>query len=255
MSYVTHNQPTGTPTWVDLGVPDLERAMQFYGALFGWQFEVGLEEYGYYTLCLLDGRRAAALAPNPDPAATEFWWNVYLAADDVDATTQQALLAGGEVVGGPFDVPGQGRGVRLRDSVGARFGLWEGRGHVGCEVVNEPNALIRNDLVTPTPGPAREFYAAVFGFTLDANDDMPDADFTFLRRPDGHEVGGIFGNPAAPRSAWATVFEVADTDDAVRRANAAGGKAAEPTDMLYGRLAMMTDPFGVEFSVITRPSR
>jgi predicted enzyme related to lactoylglutathione lyase len=81
---------------------------------------------------------------------------------------------------------------------------------------------------------------------------MPEADFTFLRRPDGHEVGGIFGNPAAPRSTWNTVFEVADTDAAVARANAAGGKAAEPTDMLYGRLAMVTDPFGVEFSVITR---
>ena len=39
------------------------------------------------------------------------------------------------------------------------------------------------------PGTAREaleFYAAVFDFTLDGNDDMPEADFTFLRRPDGH---------------------------------------------------------------------
>ena len=140
----------------------------------------------------------------------------------------------------------------LRDPVGAQFGLWQGHGHVGCEVVNEPGALIRNDLVTPTPGPARDFYAGVFGFTLDANEDMPEADFTFLRRPDGHEVGGIFGNPAAPRSAWSTVFEVADTDAVVRRAHEHGGKGAEPTDMLYGRLAMLTDPFGTEFSVITR---
>jgi predicted enzyme related to lactoylglutathione lyase len=253
MSHVTQNQPEGTPTWIDLGIPDLDRAMEFYGALFGWEFEVGLPEYGYYTVCLLDGRRAAALAPNPDPAAaTEFWWNVYLAADDVDATIARAVPAGGEVVGGPFDIPEQGRGALLRDPVGAQFGLWQGRGHVGCEVVNEPGALIRNDLVTPTPGPARDFYATVFGFGLDANDDMPGADFTFLRLPDGHEVGGIFGNPAAPRSTWNTVFEVADTDEVVRRANENGGKGAEPTDMLYGRLAMLTDPFGTEFSVITR---
>jgi predicted enzyme related to lactoylglutathione lyase len=252
MTHVTQNQPDGTPTWIDLGIPDLERAMQFYGAVFGWQFEVGPEEYGHYTTALLGGRRVAALAPNMDPTATEFWWNVYLATADLDATVQRAVGAGGEVVGGPFDIPDQGRGALLRDPVGAQFGLWEGHGHVGCEVVNEPGALIRNDLVTPDPGPARDFYAAVFGFTLDGNDDMPDADFTFLRRPDGHEVGGIFGSPAAPRSTWATVFEVADTDEAVRRANAAGGKGAEPTDMLYGRLAAVTDPFGVEFSVITR---
>ncbi len=252
MSHVTQNQPAGTPTWIDLGIPDLDRAMQFYGALFGWEFDVGPAEYGHYTTCLLNGRRAAALAPNQDPAATEFWWNVYLAADDVDATVAGAVEAGGEVVGGPFDIPEQGRGALLRDPVGAQFGLWEGHGHVGCEVVNEPNALVRNDLVTRDPGPARTFYAAVFGFTLDANDDMPETDFTFLRRPDGHEVGGIFGEPAASRSWWHTTFEVADTDEIVRRAHAAGGKAAEPVDMLYGRLTTVTDPFGVEFSVITR---
>src|SRR5918997_5821587 len=216
MSHVTRNQPAGTPTWIDLGIPDLDRAMQFYGALFGWEFDVGPAEYGHYTTCLLDGRRAAALAPNQDPAATEFWWNVYLATDDVDATVARAVEAGAGVVGGPFDIPEQGRGALLRDPVGAHFGLWEGHGHVGCEVVNEPNALIRNDLVTADPGPARAFYAAVFGFTLDGNDDMPEADFTFLRRPDGHEVGGIFGDPAAPRSRWATTFEVADTDELVR---------------------------------------
>ena len=30
MSYVTANQPNGTPTWIDLGIPDLDRAMEFY---------------------------------------------------------------------------------------------------------------------------------------------------------------------------------------------------------------------------------
>ena len=252
MSYVTQNQPDGTPTWIDLGIPDLDRAMEFYGALFGWEFEIGPEEYGRYTTCRLDGRRAAALVPNPDPSATEFWWTVYLAADDVATTLARAVAAGGGVVDGPFDIPEQGRGALLRDSVGAQFGIWQGRAHIGCEVVNEPGALVRNDLVTPTPGPARDFYTAVFEFGLDRNEDMPEADFTFLRRPDGHEIGGIFGNPAAPRSMWSTVFEVADTDAAVRRAAETGGKAAEPIDMLYGRLAMVTDPFGTEFSVITR---
>jgi hypothetical protein len=29
MSVVTGNQPDGTPTWIDLGIPELERAMAF----------------------------------------------------------------------------------------------------------------------------------------------------------------------------------------------------------------------------------
>jgi uncharacterized protein len=252
MSHVTQNQPPGTPTWIDLGIPDLERAIEFYGALFGWEFEVGPEEYGRYTICLLDGRRAAGLSPHPDPAATEFWWSVYLATEGCDASVVRAVEAGGSVVLEPMDIADQGRMAVIRDPVGAQFGLWQGRRHVGCEVVNEPGALVRNDLVTPTPDPARDFYASVFGLSLDRNDEMPEADFTFLRRPDGHEVGGIFGSPGARGSTWNTTFEVADTDAVVARANAAGGKAAEPSTMLYGRIATITDPFGVEFSVITR---
>ena len=100
--------------------------MRFYGALFGWEFDVGPAEYGRYTTCTLGGRKAAALTPTHDPAATEFWWNVYLASADLDATVARALDAGGEVVGGPFDIPTQGRGA-LRDPVGAQFGLWQGK--------------------------------------------------------------------------------------------------------------------------------
>jgi uncharacterized protein len=253
MSHVTENQPDGTPTWLDLGVPNLERAMAFYGSLFGWEFEVGPAETGHSTTCLLHGRRVAAIAEDPDPDAAGRWWNVYLATGDCDGTAERITEAGGTLLQAPTDVMDQGRMALARDPVGARFGLWQGRAQVGAQVVNEPGSLVRNDLVTPTPEPARMFYAAVFGFTLDRNEDLPEFDFTFLRRPDGHEVGGIMGLPDAPRSAWATTFEVADTDAVVARATAAGGTAGAPEDFLYGRMATITDPFGAEFSVIARP--
>lgn len=252
MSVVTANQPDGTPTWVDLGIPDLDRATAFYGALFGWDFEVGSPEAGHYTICLLRGRPAAALVPNHDPQATAFWWNVYLATEDCDRTAERVTAAGGTLLVPPMDVMDQGRMAIARDPVGAQFGLWQGRAHLGCELVNEPGALVRNDLVTPDPASAREFYAAVFDFTLDGNADLPELDFTFLRRPDGHEIGGIMGSPGAGASAWNTTFEVSDTDEVIRRAVAAGGKAGEPQDMVYGRIATLTDPFGAEFAVITR---
>ena len=255
MSDVTENQPDGTPTWIDLGVPDLDRAMAFYGSLFGWEFETGPAAAGHYTTCLLRGRRVAAIAQDPDPGATRRWWTVYLATADCDTTARRVTDAGGTLVQGPMDVMDQGRVALADDPVGARFGLWQGRAHVGAEVVNEPGSLVRNDLVTPTPEPARAFYAAVFGFTLDRNEDLPDFDFTFLRRPDGHEIGGVMGVPGAPRSAWSTTFEVADADAVVERATAGGGSADAPQDFVYGRMATITDPFGAEFSVIARPAQ
>ncbi len=253
MSHVDHNQPTGTPTWIDLGIPDLQQAMTFYGALFGWDFEVGPAETGHYTNCRLRGRSVAALMPNPDPDADAFWWNVYLATDDCDETATRIRAAGGELLMEPMDVMGQGRMAVARDPVGAQFGLWQGAAHIGCEIVNEPGALVRNDLVTATPEPARTFYASVFDFTLDGNPDLPAFDFTFLRRPDGHEIGGIMGVAGAP-SAWATTFEVADTDRVLATARSHGGTTGEPEDFVYGRMGQVTDPFGAEFTVITRPS-
>lgn len=249
MSAVTTNQPLGTPTWIDLGIPDLDRAMSFYGHVFGWEFDIGPAEYGSYTMCLLRGKKVAALMKNPDPVATSFWWSVYLATDDVDVTVSRCREHGGTVLEDPMDIMGQGRMAVVRDPSGAQFGLWQGAAHPGCELVNEPGALLRNDLVTPDPAPARAFYSAVFDFTLDTNDDMPGMDFTFLRRPDGHEIGGIIGLPSAPMSAWGTLFQVEDADRAVAAAREAGGTAADATDMEYGRTAEVTDPFGATFTV------
>jgi predicted enzyme related to lactoylglutathione lyase len=252
MSFVTANQPNGTPTWIDLGVPDVDRAMEFYRALFGWEFDVGPVETGHYTMCLLHGRPVAAITPHPDAVATEFWWNVYLATDDCDGTAKRIADSGGTLVQAPMDVMDQGRMAIATDPVGAQFGLWEGHAFIGAQVVNEPGSLLRNDLVTPTPEPARAFYAAVFDFTLDGNPDLPGFDFTFLRRPDGHEVGGIVGDPSAPDSRWGTLFEVADTDAVAAQAVAAGGNASAPSDMVYGRTAEITDPFGAQFTIGAR---
>ena len=108
--------------------------------------------------------------------------------------------------------------------------------------------------MTAEPAPAREFYAAVFDFTLDGNPDLPDFDFTFLRRPDGHEVGGIMG---VPECAVGVEHHLRGGRYrcGARPARGHGGHAGEPEDFVYGRMATVTDPFGVEFSVITRPSR
>ena len=118
MSFVTENQPDGTPTWIDLGVPDLERAMAFYGAVFGWEFEVGTPETMRYTQCLLGGRRVAGLAENPDPAATAFWWTVYLATADCDAAARRVTDAGGTIVMDPMQVMEQGRMAIAKDPSG-----------------------------------------------------------------------------------------------------------------------------------------
>ncbi|MEW1718884.1 VOC family protein [Streptomyces sp. NPDC093109] len=259
MSYVTSNPPTGTPTWTDLDVPDLKRAKEFYGALFGWEYAAGVPTADAgdrsapagpepYTLCLLGGRPVAALNPVPSGASARLW-RVHFATDDCDATAKRVTGAGGTLLQAPADIGDRGRSARALDPSGAEFALWQGRARLGYEIVFEPGSLVRNDLVAPDPAPARAFYPAVFDYTLDGNDDLPGADFTFLRRPDGHEIGGILGDPDAPAAAWQTLFAVADADAAAERAVAAGGAAGVPHDTFYARMVTITDPFGTVFEV------
>jgi uncharacterized protein len=238
MSEVNENQPLGTPTWLDLHVPDVDAAKEYYGRVFGWEFAEN--ELG--TTCLLKGLPVAGMRQGTGG------WRVHIATDDCDATVKAVEAEGGTVVDTPHDVGDLGRAATVVDTSGAVVGLWQGRAFPGCRLVNEPGTLVRNDLVTSSPAEAREFYVAVFGFTLDGNPDMPEFDFTFLRRPDGHEVGGIMGLPGVP-SAWNTTFEVADTDATLARA----GSDGPPEDTPYGRSATLVDPFGVEYSVIARP--
>ena len=48
-------------------------------------------------------------------------WDVYFASDDVDATAEKAVAAGGKVLREPFDIPGVGRMSVLQDPHGAVF--------------------------------------------------------------------------------------------------------------------------------------
>jgi uncharacterized protein len=242
MSQLTGNQPEGTPTWVELTVPDIGRAAAFYHAVFDWDLDSNL-------IFRLNGRTVAGLKEG----AAEKYWAMYFATGNCDAAAKRVIAEGGTLHEGPAEFGDRCRRALAEDPAGARFGLWQGRGSLGCELVNEPGTLVRNDLATPEPEPARAFYAALFDFTLDGNPTLPDFDFTFLRRRDGHQIGGIFGAPETPAAAWMTTFEVADADETVRRASDAGARTTTPEDSPYGRIATVTDPFGTEFTVINRP--
>lgn len=249
MVHVTSNAPSGTPNWLDLGIPDLDRAKEFYGTVLGWEFQDYGAEAGHYHACLLRGEPVAGMMKNPDDAPAEYWWQTYFATDDCDGTVKRASDAGATVVMPPDDVMDQGRMAILRDPTGAQFGLWQGRAHVGTQFRDEPGSLVWSELVTADPQAARDFYSAVFDYTLE---EMPgDFDYTVLNRPDGQAVGGVEGRPDMQGASWVVYFETADPDETVRRVRDTGGTVVtEPEDSPYGRIATVKDPFGVAFRVM-----
>ncbi|MGH3241953.1 MAG: VOC family protein, partial [Spirillospora sp.] len=254
MTHVTGNPPEGTPTWIDIGVPDLDRAKTFYGTLLGWKFEDAGPEAGHYNTCMLRGEPVAGMMLNPADGPDVYWWSLYFATDDCDGSVKRATDAGGEVVVPAMDVMDLGRMAMLKDPRGGQFGLWEGRNLPGSRIVSEPGSFVWNDLFVPgDAGPARDFYRAVFDHQIEPMAGAEGMDYTTVARRDGTYMGGILGGEglvlgggSEPVASWLTYFAVDDADDAVRRVRAGGGSVdEEPADTPYGRIATVRDPFGV----------
>jgi predicted enzyme related to lactoylglutathione lyase len=98
--------PSAVPCWIDTERTDPKAAADFYGDLFGWEFENQMpsDAPGRYLMARLHGHDVAAIGATPDVPA-EPVWNTYLAVDDADATAATVVDAGGRVLAEPFDGP------------------------------------------------------------------------------------------------------------------------------------------------------
>jgi uncharacterized protein len=247
----TEPWPTGTPCWVDLAVPDVAAATAFYGPVVGWTFVDTGEEFGHYHVARTNDRAAAAIGPAQGEGRPPAW-TVHLASDDADATAKLIADHGGTVVAPPFDIPGNGRMLVALDACGGAFGVWQAGGTIGTEIYNEPGSLVWTDARLTDPEAGRAFYADVFGYTYEPVPGVPASDYTTFHV--GGEVaggmGGMMGAPADTPSHWLTYFSVADVDAAVAAAESAAATVLmAPTDTPFGRMAILTDPFGATFAV------
>jgi uncharacterized protein len=183
-------------------------------------------------------------------------WTTYVATDDADAVAARVEEAGGKVLAAPMDVMSYGRMAVFTDQAGAVFAVWQADQMGGGEVFNIPGALAWNELTTRDADGSKEFYPAVFGWkTKDI--DMGDAGTYTEWMLDSKRIGGMMpmvGDmwPADLPSHWMIYFAVADTDAAAAKVSELGGSVpVPPTDIPPGRFAVVADPHGAHFSIIT----
>jgi predicted enzyme related to lactoylglutathione lyase len=245
----------GTPSWVDLGSPDLDASAAFYGGLFGWTTtEPGpVEETGGYRMFLKDGKLVAGLGPSQEGQPPV--WTTYLAVDDADKTVELAKGNGGTPFFEPMDVMEAGRMAIIADPTGAVFGIWQAGEHTGAELVNEPGSLTWNELMTRDVDGAKRFYGAVFGIEP-VEFPMGEGTPYVIFQVNDRGVAGVLAMgdeiPAEMPSVWVTYFAVADTDGAVKKATSLGATVSrEPFDIPgVGRIAVLNGPAGETFAVI-----
>ena len=243
----------GTFCWVDLATTDAEGAKTFYCELFGWEADdmpagegmtyamlrVG-DDYvgGLYEMDA--GQREAGEAP---------FWLSYVSVEDADAGAARARELGGTVHGGAFDVLDAGRMALVEDPTGARLALWEPKRHAGAGRVNDPGCLTWNDLQTPDPSPAVDFYAALLGWEMEPIEKDGKLVYVTIKNA-GSSNGGIMPSNNGGPPYWLAYFTVPSTEDAIAKARELGGEVlAGPMDIGEGRISFLRDPQGAAFAV------
>ncbi|NHN57241.1 VOC family protein [Calidifontibacter sp. DB0510] len=246
--------PAGTPCWADCAVQPEHRGMHhatdFYERLFGWRIEEGPKEAGGYAICLKDDAAAAALAPamsEEQPAA----WTVYLATDDLDATLQRVVGAGGQVVAGPMDVLTAGRAAYVMDPVGGHVGLWQAGDHIGYGITGEPDTVAHHTLLTLDVPASQRFYGDVFGWTFTSDDA-----YGATAHLDGAPIATVHQADQLPddvRSAWLVHFGVVSRDASAQIAQELDAQILLTFDGPAGPEATIQAPGGEILNLLQLP--
>ncbi len=242
----------GTPSWVDLQTTDQSAAKSFYSGLFGWTYDdQPIDDNTVYSMAELQGEHVAAIAPLGDQAAAGIppHWNSYVTVADVDASAGQVAKAGGTLIAPPFDVMDAGWMAVVADPTGGVIALWQAKNNIGAGLVNEAGAFSWNELMTPDVPKAAAFYKHMFGWEAATT---PDGSYTEFKL-DGQSIAGAM-KPPMPGipTMWGIYFSVDDCDATVEKATSLGGAVMNgATDIEPGRFAVLADPQGAMFNVIT----
>lgn len=249
---------SGAPALIDLQTTDENASVQFYSALFGWNIDPQ-NPSGYRYARTADGAIIAGLrtAYGDAPPA----WTLYLATDDIAATAIRAVEAGGNVLHGPVDVPEQGGVLIIADPTGAVTGFWQPT--PGYEFsTHTPGSFAWAELLTTDGKNADSYYSGLTGVSAVQIGDGEHYDYTVWTPTEQQApvVGRLHTElPSGVPPHWRIYLAVdpeVGTDKTVENATALGATViAEPNDIPAGRIAVLSDPTGAQFALLTPAPR
>lgn len=249
------DQLAGTPCWIELNCTDDAATQEFYAALFDWEYQSKPDPAtGRYTLALADGKPAAGIYVGADDTAPE--WTLHLSVHNIHVSAERVRQLGGQLALGPVDIPGRGAILHVIDPSGAHVVFWDAPSSLRL-TTGEHGTFTGADLNTHDGQLADDFYCPLFGFTSQQIGDGVDYDYVQWRLANEpvlyrYVMGPEFGDDTAPH--WMTYFGVAadiGVDETASTAVELGGAiVVPPYDSPWGRIAVLADIDGTNFSVI-----
>lgn len=247
--------PNGTPCWIELVTTDVPVACDFYGALFGWEFERhdDLRE-GAHVIAHRDGYPVASVRESADGRSR---WRLFLATEDCAATAAEAGKLGGVITVPRSRVPGLGVKLVLVSPSDDEFGLLEPDPAWQFDV-GLPGTLVWAELVTIKAQAADQFYGGLFGYTSEqfGTEHVSDYEVWYLGADSVLARVCMIRDHMSPgaHAHWLLylgVDEEVGTDEMVRTAVAHHGRIrVDPHDSSLGRVAVLRDPLGARFALV-----
>jgi predicted enzyme related to lactoylglutathione lyase len=257
MAQATTTTLTNKPAWVDLSSTDAAGSRDFYAKLFGWDLEISEDpQYGGYATAKIGDNSAGGIGPKQEGDSGPTAWSLYIGTDDVDALATKVQAAGGTVIAPPFDVGDQGRMAIFQDPTGAFVSAWQA-GQMTRFVQGTPGTYGWAELNTRGRDRAITFYETVFGWTH-SEQPFGEGEVYHQLEHDGQPIAGALEmNPAIPAnvpSYWMVYFIADDVDAVYRKALDLGAREmVAPADFPGGRFAIITDPQGATFGLMSVP--
>lgn len=105
---------------IEIPADDTAQTREFYGSLFGWEFQPFPGPFEYHIARIDDGSAAAITNMQPGKRGTRAYYDV----QDINAAAARVRELGGEA-DEPGPVPSMGWFSTCRDPHGNEFGLWQ----------------------------------------------------------------------------------------------------------------------------------
>jgi uncharacterized protein len=105
---------------IEFPADDTEKAREFWGSLFGWQFEAYPGPSEYHMTRISETQGAAISNMESGKKGTRSYFDV----DDINAGATRVKELGGEA-DEPMPVPSMGWFATCKDPHGNEFGLWQ----------------------------------------------------------------------------------------------------------------------------------
>jgi predicted enzyme related to lactoylglutathione lyase len=243
----------GKFVWADLVTDDVAAARKFYGRLFGWTFR----DAGNYTIACNDERPLAGMFERAHPAdrpeAKPRWFG-YISVPNVGRAQSTVTNAGGRVLAPPQKMPKRGEQAVFADPEGAVFGVVKSSSGDLPDFLADPGDWIWIELLSRDARKAGEFYRAVAGYEVVANDTSPRPDdYIFVSKGYARAAAlTITRDKPQVQPTWLLFVRVKSISDCVAQVEPLGGKVllAPDAQLFDGKLAVIADPTGAEVGVM-----